>query len=29
MTGVIWFVVIIAAWIVVNRFILPKLGVDT
>ena len=29
MKGLIWFVLIIAAWIVLNRFILPKLGVDT
>jgi hypothetical protein len=29
MKGIIWFVLIIAAWFVFNRYILPKLGVDT
>ena len=29
MTGIIWFVLIIAAWFVLNRYILPKLGVHT
>jgi p-aminobenzoyl-glutamate transporter AbgT len=29
MKGLIWFVLIVAAWFVLNRFILPKLGVDT
>jgi hypothetical protein len=29
MKGIIWLIVIIAAWFVLNRYILPKLGVDT
>ena len=29
MKGIIWFVLIIAAWFVLNRYILPKLGVGT
>ena len=29
MKGIILFVLIIAAWLVLNRYILPKLGVDT
>jgi hypothetical protein len=29
MAGIIWFVLIIAAWFILNRYILPKLGVDT
>jgi hypothetical protein len=29
MKGIIWLILIIAAWFVLNRYILPKLGVDT
>jgi hypothetical protein len=29
MKSIILFVLIIAAWFVLNRYILPKLGVDT
>ena len=29
MKGLIWIVVIVAAWLVLNKFVLPKLGVDT
>jgi p-aminobenzoyl-glutamate transporter AbgT len=29
MKGLIWFVLIIVAWFILNRYILPKLGVDT
>ncbi len=29
MKAVIWIVVIVGAWFILNRYILPKLGVDT
>jgi hypothetical protein len=29
MKALIWLVLIVAAWFVLNRYILPKLGVDT
>jgi p-aminobenzoyl-glutamate transporter AbgT len=29
MKALIWLVVIIAAWFVLNKYILPRLGVDT
>jgi len=29
MKVLIWIIVIVAAWFVLNKYILPKLGVDT
>ena len=29
MKGLIWIIVIVAVWFIVNKFILPKLGMDT
>ena len=29
MKGLIWIIVIVAVWFIVNKFILPKLGIDT
>jgi len=29
MKTLIWIIVIVAAWFVLNKYILPKLGVDT
>ncbi len=29
MKALIWIIVIVAAWFVLNKYILPKLGVDT
>jgi p-aminobenzoyl-glutamate transporter AbgT len=29
MKSVIWIIVIVAAWFVLNKYIFPRLGVDT
>jgi hypothetical protein len=29
MKALIWIIVIVAAWFVLNKYILPKLGVET
>jgi uncharacterized membrane protein len=29
MKALIWIIAIVAAWFVLNKYILPKLGVDT
>jgi hypothetical protein len=29
MKGLIWIIAIVAAWFVLNKYILPRLGVDT
>ena len=29
MKALIWIIVIVAVWFIVNKFILPKLGMDT